>query len=113
MKKQTAQLLGVTILGIFLASGCATRTEYQPVVTTVPTGAVVVTETPPPPRHEVIGVAPSSAHVWVAGYWVYRDRRWVWVPGHYEPRPRPAAVWAPGHWDHTTRGWVWTPGHWD
>ena len=113
MKKQVLQLLTITTLATVLASGCYSHRTYRPVVTTVPSGEVVVTETPPPARQEVIGVAPSTAHVWVAGYWTYRHGRWVWVPGHYELRPRAAAVWVPGHWDRTSRGWVWTPGHWD
>ena len=113
MKKQILQLLALTILTMSLATGCHTRAAYQPVVTTPGTGEVIVTESPPPPRQEVIGVAPSAAHVWVQGYWVYRNGRWVWRPGHYELRPRTAAVWVPGHWDRTARGWVWTPGHWD
>ena len=112
MKRQIVQLIALATLGACLGSGCATRT-YEPVVTTVPTGAIVVSETPPPLRHEVIGVAPSPAHVWVQGYWVHRNHRWVWAPGHYEVRPRAAAVWVPGHWDRTSRGWVWFPGHWD
>jgi hypothetical protein len=37
----------------------------------------------------------------------------VWVPGHWEVRPRAAAVWVEGHWSRTSGGWRWTPGHWD
>ena len=98
------------LLGILL-SGCV----YSHRETLTPTGRVVVTESPPPPREEVITTAPSSSHVWVAGYWTNTGSRWVWVPGHWEMRPRPAAMWVPGHWDKNPdeRGWVWTPGHWE
>jgi hypothetical protein len=112
MKRELFQL-GLLLAAVsVLPMGCATR-HYEPVVATSTGGEVVVTEVPPAPRHEVIGVAPSTAHVWIPGHWRYRYHRWVWVPGYYEARPRPAAVWVPGHWDHTSRGWVWTPGHWD
>ena len=49
----------------------------------------------------------EGASYWDDGY------LWVWVPGHYELRPRERAVWVRGHWDHTDRGWVWTAGHWE
>ena len=66
---------------------------------------------PPAPQVESIPPAPSSTHVWIGGYWAWRGR-WVWVGGTYVVRPRAAAVWVPGHWDQRPRGWVWVPGHW-
>ena len=113
MKRDMARLvLSLTATSI-LVIGCYTR-HYEPVVATGLSGEVVVSESSPPaPRSEIIGVAPSTAHVWIPGHWRYRNHRWVWVPGHFELRPRPAVVWVPGHWDNTPRGWVWTPGHWD
>lgn len=75
---------------------------------------MIVRAEPPRPRREVIvGVAPSPAHVWVKGFWAYRDGRWVWIPGHWERGPRIGAHWSEGHWAHRTRGWVWVEGHWD
>lgn len=81
----------------------------------VPADRVVVMETPPEPKTEVVGVAPDESHVWVAGYWMRVDERWAWVPGHWEARPRADVAWVPGHWDRAAnnRGWVWTPGHWE
>jgi hypothetical protein len=38
----------------------------------------------PPPREEVVTVAPSPSHVWVRGYWVQQGPNWVWRPGHWE-----------------------------
>lgn len=113
MKREVLRSLALFTLGALFITGCYSHRAYEPVVATSPTGEVVVSEAPPAPRTEVMGVAPSAAHVWVAGYWLYRDRRWVWIPGHYELRPRAGATWVPGHWDHMTRGWVWTPGHWE
>jgi len=85
------------ILAIFLATGCVSHRAYTPVVATTPTGEVVVTEAPPAPRTEVVPVAPSSADVWVGGYWLNRQGGVAWIPGH---------------WDRTSAGWVWTPGRW-
>jgi len=112
MKREILRLLALVTLGSFVLSGCVSH-RYEPVVATTTTGEVIVTEAPPAPRTEVIGVAPSTSHVWVPGYWSYQNGRWVWIKGHYEVRPRLNATWVPGHWDRTTRGWAWTPGHWE
>lgn len=72
-----------------------------------------VSESPPPPREEVIvDVAPSPTHVWVGGYWTRRPSGWVWVGGRWVARPRADVVWVPGHWDRHPRGYVWVSGHW-
>jgi hypothetical protein len=99
------------VVGLGLA-GCSAPAPGGKDVGATPAGQVI-TETPPSPRPEVSGVAPGTAYYWVAGYWAYRERQWVWVPGRWELRPRPNAVWAPGHWNKTPEGWVWRPGHWD
>src|SRR5215208_3808897 len=111
MKREILRLFVLLGIGGLLVSGCHTRRVYSPVVATAPTREIVVTEAPPAPRQEVIGVAPSPSHVWVQGHWTYRSGRYVWMPGHHELRPRPTAAWVAGHWDRTSRGWVWTPGH--
>jgi hypothetical protein len=78
---------------------------------TSPAGEVVVRDAPPPPREEVIGVAPSPRHVWTPGYWAWHDG-WVWEPGRWALRPYPAAGWVPGYWERRGRRWGWTSGHW-
>lgn len=113
MKREILRILLLVTLGGLFVAGCSSHRQYEPVVTTTPTGEVIVTEAPPAPRPEVISTAPSTSHVWVEGYWMYRNTRWVWVPGHYEVRPRLNATWVPGHWDRTSRGWVWTAGRWE
>ena len=112
MKREILRLVLLVTVGSFFVAGCASH-RYEPVVSTTPTGEVIVTQAPPAPRQEVITTAPSTQHVWVQGYWMYRNGRWVWIPGHYEARPRVNANYVAGHWDRTSRGWVWTPGHWE
>jgi len=73
---------------------------------------VYVPAPPPPPQVEVVGVAPSRRHVWIAGYHQWDGRAYVWVPGHWNLRPRARAVWVKGHWSHHPRGWYWVEGHW-
>jgi hypothetical protein len=67
---------------------------------------------PPPQAEVVVGVAPSSEHVWVGGYWTRHKDSWFWVRGRWAARPRPGAVWVDGRWDHHPRGYAWVGGHW-
>jgi hypothetical protein len=115
MKTQAVKFLLMSVAAGLLAAGCYTHERHvvvrQPVAYP-PTGQVVVSSEPPPPRHEVVGVAPSGTHVWTPGYWAYQNNRWVWIPGHWETRPSTATTYVPGHWDRRVNGWVWTPGYW-
>jgi hypothetical protein len=115
MKREIVRLLLLVGVGAFLATGCYTRhVVVRETVAPAPTGDVIVSSEPPPPRPEVIvGVAPSPAHVWVGGFWTFHDGRYVWIPGHWERGPRIGARWTAGHWVHRTRGWVWIQGYWD
>lgn len=110
-------LSAALLVGTLFGTGCINSHHaslHEPVVA-VPADRIVVTEAPPDPKTEVVGVAPDESHVWVAGYWMRVDDRWVWVPGHWEARPRAGVAWVPGHWDRAANnhGWVWTPGHWE
>lgn len=99
MKRAT--ILAVLMLGVFLfVTACYAGPR------------VYVVRKPPPARVEVIGVAPSHAHVWVAGHWVWRGNNYIWINGNWDKRPRAKAVWVPGHWKHARRGYRWIPGHW-
>ena len=54
---------------------------------------------PPPPRVEVIPVAPRN-HFWVHGYYAWVRGTHAWVAGHYEPLRPGWGRWHfyPGHW---------------
>ena len=48
---------------------------------------------PPPPKQEAQPAAPSTTHVWVAGFWGRRNHAWVWIPGRWiAGRPTVAVV---------------------
>lgn len=108
MKRETVRLLSILTFSALLAGGCVYHHTDRP-----RSEVVVVREPPPAPQAEVVGVAPSASDVWINGYWAYRHGRYVWVPGHWQTRPRAGAAWIAGHWDHTSEGWMWTPGHWE
>jgi hypothetical protein len=59
---------------------------------------IVVTAAPPAVRKETMPARPSSAHVWVAGYWVWQSDAYAWTPGVWMQPPEPEVVWvAPRH----------------
>lgn len=74
---------------------------------------VVVIEMPPPPlREEIIVVQPSPAHVYIRGYWAWREGRHIWVAGHWDLPPRPGCVWVEPRWERRERGYVFVSGNW-
>jgi hypothetical protein len=73
---------------------------------------VVIGVPPPPPKVEVVPVAPVVGYMWRPGYWRWAEGRYVWIPGAYVVPPRPSAVWIPGHWTPGGGGWVWVAGFW-
>src|SRR6266542_4861223 len=66
---------------------------------------VYVPVPPPPPAVEVVGVAPSRRHVWIAGYHRWDGRAHVWVPGHWALRPRARAHLLACRWARHYRGY--------
>jgi WXXGXW repeat (2 copies) len=101
--------------GAVLLTGCVERrvvVRERPVAVAAPAPqAAVVVEEPPAPRVEVVGAAPSPAHVWIPGHWLWKGR-WIWVRGHWEVRPRPNAVWIEGRWSVRGTAHVWVEGYW-
>jgi hypothetical protein len=64
---------------------------------------------PPIPRPEVVP-PPRYGYVWAPGYWAWRNRRHVWIGGHWLRAHR--GRWIPDHWEaHGTR-YHFIPGHW-
>jgi WXXGXW repeat (2 copies) len=114
--KRSSYLLMLVPLALV---GCAgepttvtTTTTTQEVTTTGPVREVLVTRTPPPVRVETQTLAPGPGYAWTTGYWRWTGTDYVWVPGSWIVRPRPAAVWVAGHWIRRPGGWVWIAGHW-
>ena len=81
------QALRMSLVSVLLLTGCATEFSVRG---SFPASLAVseVVPVPPPPRYEVIPVAPSREHVWVGGRWVWRPERHqhVWVPGGWHSR---------------------------
>lgn len=119
-----AGLAGVTLLGGCVVAERPARRAYRgpppppPVAVVAPdpgtAPAEVIVEAPPPPRREIVveTARPSPRHVWVRGYWVYRNHRHVWVEGHWDVPPRAGAVWVEPRWEARPGGSVFISGYW-
>ncbi len=80
-----------------------------------PTGAssIVVMQAPPAAQQEVPTARPTSDHVWIPGYWSWRNERYEWTAGHWEIPPRSGAVWVPPRWQPEGTSWRFYEGYWD
>jgi hypothetical protein len=74
-----------------------TQQPQQVVTTTAASGATtsfVVLQAPPAPQApQAIPTQPSSRHVWIDGYWTWRNNRYEWMAGHWEVPPFSGAKW--------------------
>jgi hypothetical protein len=106
MPSPRTALLGGLVLASLL-SGCViapARPYYR--------DEGVVAVAPPPPREEIIGVAPAVGYIWLGGYWGWNGGRHVWYGGHWEAG-RPGHYWVPHAWVQGGGGWRLNPGHWE
>lgn len=71
----------------------------------------VVLVAPPPPRVEVVGVAPAAGSVWISGYWDWIGGRHVWVPGRWAAGRR-GYHWVAHAWIREGDGWRMRRGRW-
>jgi hypothetical protein len=80
-----------------------------------PVGAssVVVMQAPPQAQQEIATPRPSRDHMWVSGYWTWRNDRYEWIPGHWEVPPRVGASWVPPRWQQEGTAWRFYEGYWD
>jgi hypothetical protein len=75
--------------------------------------ASVSSATPPPPLpEEDQPPLPDDGLLWTPGYWYWRDRVYVWVPGLWTRPPRVGVLWTPGYWSMAGAVFVFHPGYW-
>lgn len=100
-------MAGLLGLGTACVVGPRGRVAVVPVVR-----YTYVDREPPPVRYEPLPEPPTREHHWVAGHWHWDGRAYLWVPGHYQARPRAGVLWVNGRWERHERGWYWIEGHW-
>jgi hypothetical protein len=87
-------------------NGTIVTTQTQPV-------SYVVTQAPPVVQTEVVSVRPSSSHIWIAGYWTWRNNQYQWVAGHWEVPPYANATWVPPRWQPESGAYRFYEGYWN
>ncbi len=75
-------------------------------------GIVRLRIAPPLARVEVVPVAPSPRHAWIAGHWGWNGSQHVWVNGYYVIPPAAGYTWVPARWINEGGFWVFRRGHW-
>lgn len=73
---------------------------------------IVVTQAPPALQQEVVTAQPTRDHVWVAGYWTWRNNRYEWVAGHWQVPPRSGSTWIPPRWEPEGGAYRYYEGYW-
>lgn len=114
-------VLAGAVLGLFAGCGSEVVAPVPPpvappstaVIGVASAGQIVVTQAPPVVlQQEVIGARPSVEHVWVEGWWVWRDGRYEWHPGEWVVPPRRGAVWVAPRWERRDDGYYFVDGYW-
>jgi len=72
-----------------------------------------VTQTPPPPQAEVVIAQPSPRHVWIPGYWTWRNDEYEWMAGHWELPPNSGSVWVAPRWEQEGNAYRFYEGYWN
>jgi hypothetical protein len=90
----------------------ATQTTYVAPANS-PANTIYVTQAPPAMQQEVVLARPSSSHVWVPGYWTWRNDRYEWMAGHWEIPPRANATWVAPRWEREGNAYRFYEGYWD
>jgi hypothetical protein len=91
--------------------------QSQPVAVAVPSpvggSSIVVMQAPPAAQQEIPTPRPTASHVWVPGYWTWKNNQYQWMAGHWEVPPRSGAVWIPPRWQPEGTSWRFFEGYWD
>lgn len=98
---------------VVVPSGTAGTTTAPAATTASPGATVVVQQSPPAVQQENAPPRPSEDHVWVSGFWAWRDDRYHWVPGQWVVPPYEGAVWVPPRWEPEGQGYRFYDGYWD
>jgi hypothetical protein len=91
--------------------------QPQPTTIAVPSpvggSSIVVMQAPPAVQSETPSPRPSTSHVWVPGYWTWRNNQYQWMAGRWDVPPRVGAVWIPPRWQPEGSSWRFYEGYWD
>ena len=89
-------------------TGMATTANATPVVSTT-----VVTQAPPTLQEEARVAQPSARHIWLAGYWTWRNERYEWMAGQWEMPPTASSIWVAPRWESQGNAYRFYEGYWN
>ena len=92
-------------------AGYAGNTAYATAVVPGMT-TTIVTQAPPALQQEVVLAQPTPQHVWLAGYWTWRNERYEWMAGHWELPPSSGSVWTAPRWEQQGNAYRFYEGSW-
>ncbi len=75
--------------------------------------STVVIQAPPALRDEVTVARPTSRHLWLAGYWTWRNDRYEWMSGHWELPPNSNSQWVAPRWENRGSDYLFHEGYWN
>lgn len=87
-------------------TGTVVTTQSQP-------STIVVTQAPPALQTEATLAQPSSAHVWIPGYWTWRSNQYQWMAGRWEMPPYAGAKWMTPRWQTESGAYRFYEGYWN
>ena len=89
-----------------------TYVQQQPYYADQQPQYVEVQEAPPPLIVERRPAPPSTAHIWIDGYWNWDSRQYRWEGGHYARPPEANMVWIAPRYEREGHGYRYTAGQW-
>lgn len=79
-----------------------------------PTNSYIVIQKPPAPHTPVdITDRPTSAHIWVAGHWIWQNTRYAWMAGQWVVPPYAGAKWVKPRTVSEDGAFRFYEGHWN
>ena len=85
-----------------------TTSAVMPAVNTI-----VIAQAPPALQQEIVLAQPTPQHVWLAGYWSWRDSRYQWMAGRWELPPSSSSVWVGPRWEQQGNAYKFYEGYWN
>ena len=73
---------------------------------------IIVSQAPPAPQQELVLAQPSPQHVWLVGYWTWRNDRYEWMAGHWQLPPYGTSVWVSPTWEQEGNAYRFHEGYW-
>lgn len=107
--------VATTVAGTTTTTTTSAPVVYQQAgVNGAPGSTVIVTQAPPAPQTVAIArpERPSSNHVWLEGYWTWRNSRYEWMPAHWAQPPSSSAVWVAPRYEPEGNSYRFYEGYW-